>query len=96
MYLRHASMLLKPKVEGQKAYTEEEVKTCLLALRDGIFRTGTPFAAVYSLLFVTYGIPPYIERLKDIEKYIPTKPPIYEKTALREWEAKYSKYLSKE
>jgi len=91
MYLKHASMLLNPKVEGQKKYTFEEVQECLLAIRDGVL-TGRGGEAI-SLLFVLYGTPPYIERMKGIEKYLPSVPPIYEKKAYQDWQDKYSKYL---
>ncbi len=94
MYLRHASVLLNPKVEGQKKYTFDEVQTCLLAIRDGVFsKLGLEHCDVWSLMFVIYGDPPYIERMKDIEKYLPPVPPIYEKKAYQDWQDKYSKYL---
>lgn len=94
MYLKHASMLLNPKVEGQKKYTFEEVQACLLAVKDGVFSVSRPIAMpASSLLGVLYGEPPYIERMKDIEKYLPPVPPIYEKKAYQDWQDKYSKYL---
>lgn len=96
MYLKHASMLLNPKVEGQKQYTYDEVIYCLNAIKDGVFGvSGSAGALMFpnSLLFVLYGTPPYIERMKDIKKYLPPVPPIYEKKAYQDWQDKYSKYL---
>jgi len=44
-------------------------------------------------LAVLYGNPPFIERLKDIEKYLPPKPPVYLETSRREWMERYGRYL---
>jgi hypothetical protein len=94
MYLKHASMLLNPKNEGQKKYAFEEVQACLLALKDGVFSISRPTQELpKTLLVVLYGTPPYIERMKDIEKHLPSVPPIYEKKAYQDWQDKYSKYL---
>jgi len=97
MYLKHASMLLNPKPDSNghtnPKYTYEEVVDCLTAMNDGLFTTAFGIVSARTMLFVLYGDPPYIERMKDIEKYLPPKPPIYEKKAYQDWQDKYSKYL---
>lgn len=91
LYLRHAKLLLNPKVDGQKAYTEEEVKACFAAIDDKLFLDSHKRPTM--LLAALYGTPPFIERMKDIKGYLPPRPPIYEKTSLQQWQEKYGKYL---
>jgi hypothetical protein len=96
MHLRHATMLLKPKVDKDgnipTSYTIDEVKTCLRAMESdvlGSWRNHT----ISTLLAVTYGTPPFISRIDNIRDYLPPEPPIYETLSNQQWHITYGYLL---
>jgi len=97
MHLNHAGQLLNPKKEGQEAYTEEQVLTCLAAMKAGLFTPDWPKdKTANTLLAVLWGNPPFIERMKDIASYLPPKPPYYERVAVEAWKSKYGAFIHDE
>lgn len=87
-YLLEAKLLLKPPTHnGQKptAYTIDQVKACLEAMRGGVFPDwhGVP-NCLRSVLWLGKGTKSFIER-----NPIPPAPPIYQETAYNVWKSKY-------
>ena len=102
MHLGHAKMLLRPSEKDgytPPAYTVDQVVNCIQAMSDGIFPDWVSCREISkmpgtqvpkTMLAVMWGEPPFIERMKDIGKYLPPRPPYYMKTELMAWNKKYA------
>ena len=94
MHLKHAKLLVNPDQDANgrplKAYTVDRVILALQAMTEGVFHDWGKGDVPHTMLYVLYHDPPFIERLDDIEKYIPQRPPFYLKTELRQWNERYA------
>lgn len=109
MHLRHAKMLLRPAENKDgytpPAYTVDQVINCIQAMSEGVFRDWVDTREISkmpktqipkTMLAVMWGVPPFIERMRHIEDYLPRRPDYYMKTEVMAWNKKYAHLLNKE
>jgi hypothetical protein len=83
MHLKHAKELLKPK-EGLPL-DPDVIKMCLTEMKSGRLGWEGPLKSLYS---ITYGAPPFYQRMVDKIRQIP---PPYEIRTYDDWVLQYGR-----
>jgi len=98
-YLAQAKLIVNPRMDKDgnqpEAFSADDTIRCLQCLVEGAFEDWPAERGVRGLGVVFLGNPPFIARMKDIEKYLSPRPDYWNKQGVLEWNQKYSHLLAK-